>query len=110
MTRTCWASRIKKAVRGHSGGVVERIQVGEADDVAFAPDDFGDLRDPARAVAQPREVHDEVLRLDRSLGVFLDSLFKSRDSTRIIIALSADHGVAPNPNESARDTRRIVGP
>ncbi len=47
-----------------------------------------------------RELHDEVLRLDRSLGVFLDSLFKLRDSTRIIIALTADHGVAPFPELS----------
>jgi predicted AlkP superfamily pyrophosphatase or phosphodiesterase len=44
-----------------------------------------------------REVHDEIVRLDRTLGVFLDSLFKVRDSTRIIIALTSDHGVAPFP-------------
>jgi len=41
-----------------------------------------------------REMHDNVLRLDRNLGAFIDSLFKLRDSTRIAFALTADHGVA----------------
>ena len=44
-----------------------------------------------------REYHDQVLRLDQYLGAFLDSLFTMRDSTRIVIALSADHGVMPFP-------------
>lgn len=44
-----------------------------------------------------REAHDQFLRLDRALGVFLDSLFALRDSTRIVIALTADHGVTPFP-------------
>src|SRR5690606_5686305 len=44
-----------------------------------------------------RELHDHMLRLDRMLGSFLDSLFALRDSTRVVIALTADHGVAPYP-------------
>lgn len=44
-----------------------------------------------------REIHDQVLRLDRYLGAFIDSLFKLRDSSRVIFALTADHGVAPIP-------------
>src|SRR5918992_823452 len=44
-----------------------------------------------------RELHDQILRLDRALGVFLDSLFVLRDSTKVIIALTADHGVASFP-------------
>ncbi|HEY2824266.1 MAG TPA: alkaline phosphatase family protein, partial [Gemmatimonadales bacterium] len=44
-----------------------------------------------------RELHDQVLRLDRALGVFLDSLYKLRDSTKIIIALTGDHGVQSYP-------------
>lgn len=44
-----------------------------------------------------RELHDQVLRLDRSLGVFLDSLFALRGRENVVIALTADHGVAPNP-------------
>ena len=44
-----------------------------------------------------REMHDQILRLDRSLGVFLDSLFKLRDRRRVVIALTADHGMSPLP-------------
>ncbi len=44
-----------------------------------------------------REMHDQILRLDRSLGMFLDSLFKMRDGRRVVIALTADHGMSPLP-------------
>jgi predicted AlkP superfamily pyrophosphatase or phosphodiesterase len=44
-----------------------------------------------------REVHDQILRLDRYMGAFIDSLYKLRDSSRIVFALTADHGVAPFP-------------
>jgi predicted AlkP superfamily pyrophosphatase or phosphodiesterase len=44
-----------------------------------------------------REIHDQILRLDRYLGVFLDSLFTLRDQKRILIALTGDHGVTPYP-------------
>ena len=44
-----------------------------------------------------REVHDQILRLDRILGGFIDSLYKLRDSTRIIFAFTSDHGVASFP-------------
>ena len=47
-----------------------------------------------------REAHDQFLRLDRSLGAFLDTLFTLRDSSRVIIALTADHGVTPFPEVS----------
>jgi predicted AlkP superfamily pyrophosphatase or phosphodiesterase len=44
-----------------------------------------------------RELHDQIMRLDRSLGVCLDSLFKMRDERRIIVALTGDHGMSPFP-------------
>jgi predicted AlkP superfamily pyrophosphatase or phosphodiesterase len=44
-----------------------------------------------------REIHDQMLRLDQYMGVFIDSLFKVRDSSRIVFALTADHGVQPFP-------------
>ncbi len=44
-----------------------------------------------------RELHDQVLRVDRAIGKLIDSLYKLRDSTRIVFALGADHGVAPFP-------------
>lgn len=45
-----------------------------------------------------RELHDQVLRLDRALGVFLDSLFALRGRDNVLVALTADHGVAPSPD------------
>ncbi|HUK62667.1 MAG TPA: alkaline phosphatase family protein, partial [Dongiaceae bacterium] len=46
-----------------------------------------------------REMHDQVLRLDRALGAFLDSLYAVRDPAHVVVALTADHGVAPIPEE-----------
>jgi len=50
-----------------------------------------------------RELHDQILRLDRSLGVFLDSLFRMRKQREVIIALTADHGLTPYPEVHAHD-------
>lgn len=44
-----------------------------------------------------KELHDQILRLDRYLGAFLDSLYSIRDSANVVIALTADHGVSPFP-------------
>jgi predicted AlkP superfamily pyrophosphatase or phosphodiesterase len=49
-----------------------------------------------------KEMHDNILRLDQNLGVFFDSLFKLRDSSRVAIALSADHAVGRIPELAAR--------
>jgi predicted AlkP superfamily pyrophosphatase or phosphodiesterase len=50
-----------------------------------------------------RELHDQILRLDRYLGAFFDSLYKVRDSSRVIVALTSDHGVAPYPGVKSHD-------
>jgi predicted AlkP superfamily pyrophosphatase or phosphodiesterase len=50
-----------------------------------------------------RELHDQILRLDRSLGAFLDSLFRIRNQKDVVIALTADHGLTPFPEVHARD-------
>jgi predicted AlkP superfamily pyrophosphatase or phosphodiesterase len=44
-----------------------------------------------------KELHDHLLQLDRFLGAFLDSLYMLRDSTRIVFALTGDHGMSPFP-------------
>jgi predicted AlkP superfamily pyrophosphatase or phosphodiesterase len=44
-----------------------------------------------------REAHENQIRLDETLGWFLDSLYRLRDSSSVIVALSADHGVQPIP-------------
>ncbi len=59
-----------------------------------------------------RELHDQILRLDRSLGAFLDTLFTLVDHRRVLIALSSDHGVAPLPELAGRhgapNARRVT--
>ena len=45
-----------------------------------------------------KELHDQLLRVDRYLGAFVDSLFAMRDSTRVILALTGDHGMSPFPD------------
>ncbi|MEP6549657.1 MAG: alkaline phosphatase family protein [Gemmatimonadales bacterium] len=52
-----------------------------------------------------REMHDNILRLDRNLGVFFDSLFKLRDSSRIAIVLTADHAAGTIPELAAKTVK-----
>jgi predicted AlkP superfamily pyrophosphatase or phosphodiesterase len=52
-----------------------------------------------------REIHDDILRVDRALGTFLDSLYRLRDSTRITIVLTGDHGVGTIPELAAETVR-----
>lgn len=55
-----------------------------------------------------KEIHDQLLRVDRMLGAFLDSLYKVRDGSRIIVALTADHGVQSLPEVAITREHRIV--
>jgi hypothetical protein len=56
-----------------------------------------------------KELHDQVLRADRALGRLIDSLYKMRDSTRIVFALGADHGVTPLPEATFSGTDKDRG-
>ena len=56
-----------------------------------------------------REIHDQIVRLDLYLGAFLDTLFTLRDSTRIVIALTSDHGVTPLPMSKTRYPNQGAG-
>jgi predicted AlkP superfamily pyrophosphatase or phosphodiesterase len=51
-----------------------------------------------------REIRDQVVRLDRWLGVFLDSLAKLCDPARTLIVLTSDHGITSYP-----ETLRAAG-
>jgi predicted AlkP superfamily pyrophosphatase or phosphodiesterase len=44
-----------------------------------------------------REMHDNVLRLDRAIGTFLDSLYRVRDSSGVVVVFTSDHGVGTIP-------------
>lgn len=46
-----------------------------------------------------REIHDQVLRLDRYLGWFLSRLFDRYGRDQVLIVLTADHGVTPFPDD-----------
>lgn len=50
-----------------------------------------------------REMHDAVLRVDRTIGVLVDSLYRLRDSSRVVIALTSDHGVGRIPEVAAAE-------
>lgn len=50
-----------------------------------------------------RELHDQILQLDRFLGAFLDSLFRVRNAGDVIVALTADHGLTPFPGVRSMD-------
>ncbi|HVS59085.1 MAG TPA: alkaline phosphatase family protein [Gemmatimonadaceae bacterium] len=52
-----------------------------------------------------KEMHDNILRLDHSLGAFLDSLFKLRDSSHVAIVLTGDHGIGTIPELAARSVK-----
>ena len=49
------------------------------------------------------EMRDQILRLDRFLGAFFDTLYTLCDSTSIAVALTADHGVGPIPGKHSVD-------
>jgi hypothetical protein len=44
-----------------------------------------------------REIHDQLLRVDRWLGDFMRALEREVPSARIVYALTGDHGVSPLP-------------
>jgi predicted AlkP superfamily pyrophosphatase or phosphodiesterase len=76
-------SALRLGAAGHTDLLAVSLSTSDAVGHAFGPDS--------------REVHDQHLRLDRWLGAFLDSLYRLRDSSRVVIALTSDHGVAPIP-------------
>ncbi len=51
-----------------------------------------------------REIHDQVLRVDRWLGTFLDSLQRQVPANRMVLVLTADHGVSSFPELSILKT------
>lgn len=51
-----------------------------------------------------REVHDQVLRLDRYLGWFLERLTDRVGRDNVVVVLTADHGVTPMPERTRAKT------
>src|SRR3989449_4654896 len=59
-----------------------------------------------------REIHDQVLRLDRYLAWFLEQLFVRYGPGNVLVVLTADHGVTPFVERSRvhghPDARRVI--
>jgi predicted AlkP superfamily pyrophosphatase or phosphodiesterase len=53
-----------------------------------------------------REIHDQVLRLDRYLAWFLEQLRVRYGRGNVLVVLTADHGVTPFPERSSGGVRR----
>jgi predicted AlkP superfamily pyrophosphatase or phosphodiesterase len=47
-----------------------------------------------------REIHDQIVRLDRYLGWFLDRLVDRYGKDNLVVVLTSDHGVTPYPAAS----------
>ncbi len=77
---------------------VERMKLGQADATDLlvvslsSTDAVGHGYGP-----DSRELHDQVLQLDRWLGQFLDSLWSMVPRERTLLALTGDHGIASLP-------------
>jgi hypothetical protein len=56
-----------------------------------------------------REIHDQLLRVDRWLGWFLDSLATMVPAERTVIALTGDHGVTSIPEYTVAVKHRPAG-
>jgi hypothetical protein len=56
-----------------------------------------------------REIHDQILRLDRWLGWFLDSLATRVPRARTLIVLTSDHGVQSYPERTPGTGRVWLG-
>ena len=56
-----------------------------------------------------RELHDQVLRVDRWLGGFFDSLYAAVPEDRVVVAFTSDHGVQSMPEYAAAIEHKPAG-
>lgn len=82
--------QLKLGTRGSPDLLVVSLSATDAIGHAWGPDS--------------REMHDQIIRLDRALGWFLDSLGTMVPSARTVVALTADHGGSSITNYT-RDVR-----
>ena len=79
---------------------VDKLQLGQRAATDFLGISFSSVDYVGHAFG-PRswEIQDELARLDRDLGAFFTHLDKSVGAGNYVVALSADHGVAPVPED-----------
>jgi predicted AlkP superfamily pyrophosphatase or phosphodiesterase len=82
---------------------LERLGLGRGDHTDILAVSFSSTDAVGHAYGpDSREAHENQIRLDQTLGWFLDSLYRLRDSSSVLIALTADHGVQPIPELARR--------
>ncbi len=85
--------------------LVESFQLGRRDAVDFLGISFPVTDKTGHDFGpESHELQDTLIRLDRTLGALLDALDRLVGRDRYVLALSADHGVAPVPEQ-----RRAAG-
>ncbi len=89
------AERLALGRRGATDLLVASLSTTDAVGHAYGPDS--------------RELHDQVLRVDRWLGWFLDSLAALVPRDRTLLALTGDHGVTSFPEYTTSVRRRAAG-
>lgn len=94
-----WMDSVTMAFALDGAGAMELGRRGATDVLAVSlstTDQIGHAFGP-----DSRELHDHLLRLDRWLGAFLDSLARLVPSERTVFVLTGDHGIASFPEYTA---------
>ena len=95
-----------------AASLIESLQLGQRDVVDFLGVSFSALDAVGHDFGpDSQEVQDALLRLDDTLGHFFDALDARVGRGRYVVGLSADHGVAPIPEQwqhRGGDAGRVV--
>jgi hypothetical protein len=92
-----------------AAATVDALQLGRGEGVDFLGVSFSALDSVGHAFGpDSHEVHDTVLRLDRTIGRLLDHLDATVGRENYVVAFSSDHGVAPIP-EQVPGAGRLTG-
>ena len=97
-----------------AGALIKSLELGRRNTVDFLGIGFSGLDCVGHDFGpESAEVQDTVLRIDRTLGTLFDVLDTVVGANRYVVALSADHGVSPIPEQvRARggDAGRVLAP
>jgi predicted AlkP superfamily pyrophosphatase or phosphodiesterase len=87
-----------------AAAAVDSLKLGQGASTDFLGVSFSALDEIGHGVGpHSREVQDVLARLDRSLGEFFAHLDAKVGRGNYVVAFSADHGVAPIPEQAQRD-------
>ena len=90
---------------------VDALKLGQGEGVDFLGVSFSTLDSVGHAFGpDSHEVHDIVVRLDRTIGQLLDHLDATVGKDNYVVAFSSDHGVAAIPEQTAGAGRLAARP